>query len=188
MARRAATMRRSWVVVGAIFAVAGALLAYVPLSSTTSSSASLAPGEEIVFTVSSILGTYGTKVDLFHPYLEVTVGWSAGAPVQLDVYPCGSDSNCTHALSRAPVASGNASSGSVSFPAQSGVWYSVLLNRSGSSAVVTVNDTGPLAGGLPGMVLFFVGVGVLVAGSVLKPRSRVPKEEEAPPDDQPEPA
>ncbi|MCI4363728.1 MAG: hypothetical protein L3K13_05420 [Thermoplasmata archaeon] len=179
-------MRKGWVVVGAIFAVAGALLAYVPLSSTTSSSASLAPGEEVVFTVSSILGTYGTKVDLFHPYLEVTVGWTAGAPVRLNVYPCGSDSNCTHSTNRAPVASGNASSGSVSFPAQSGVWYSVLLNRSGSAAVVTVNDTGPLAGGLPGMVLFFLGAGVLVAGAVLRPRPPA-SEEEAPEDGEPDP-
>lgn len=161
--------------------VAGALLAYVPLSATGSSSAAVSPGEEITFTVSSILGTYGTKIDVFHPFLEVTVGWTASTPVVVKVFPCGSDSNCTNATERTPVATGNSSSGSLSFDAQSGVWYAVLLKGgSGASAVVTVNDLGPLAGGLPGMVLFVVGVGLLLAGLLLRPVLREPEEEPEP--------
>jgi hypothetical protein len=174
-------MRRGWVVLGAILTVAGALLAYVPLSATGASSASVSPGEEITFTVSSLLGTYGTKIDLFHPYIEVTIGWSAPTSVVVKVFPCGSNSNCTNATDRTPVATGNSSSGALSFDAQSGVWYAVLLTGgSGASAIVTVNDIGPLAGGLPGMVLFVVGVGLLIAGLVRQPGKPEPEEEPEP--------
>jgi hypothetical protein len=174
-------MRRGWVVLGAILTVAGALLAYLPLSATGASSAFVSPGEEITFTVSSILGTYGTKIDLFHPYIEVTVGWTASTPVVVKVFPCGSNSNCTNVTDQAPVATGNSSSGSLSFDAQSGVWYAVLLQGgAGASAIVTVNDIGPLAGGLPGMVLFVVGVGLLLAGLVRPPPEPEPEAEPDP--------
>ncbi|MGI0156551.1 MAG: hypothetical protein ACREDE_10540 [Thermoplasmata archaeon] len=168
-------MRRGWVVLGAIIAIVGLLLAYLPLASTTSTSSSVGAGEEVVFSISSPLGTYGTQVDVFHPYIEVTVSWSSGGPVLVDVYACGSDANCTNASNSAPVASGNATSGSVSFRAQSGVYYAVLPH---GGAQVTVDDVGPVAGGLPGMVLLVIGILVFVVGLVRKaPRPRTPREE-----------
>ncbi|MCI4337784.1 MAG: hypothetical protein L3J72_00550 [Thermoplasmata archaeon] len=172
-------MRRGWVAVGALLTVVGALLAYLPLTSTTSASSTVGAGEEVIFSISSPLGTYGTQLDLFHPYIEVTVSWSATAPIVVEVFGCGRDANCTNATRGAPLASGNASSGSISFKAQSGVYYAALP-RAGSSgaAQLTVDDLGPLAGGLPGMVLFAMGLVVLIAGLVRSPPEPLPPPEE----------
>ncbi|HEV2448994.1 MAG TPA: hypothetical protein VGU43_01115 [Thermoplasmata archaeon] len=158
-------MRRGWVVAGAVFTVVGALLAYLPLSSTTSASTTLGPGEEVVFTLSSPLGTDGTRLDGFHPYIEVTVTWQGSGKLLLEVFPCGTNPSCTNASARPPVAVGYASSGSTSFPAQSGDYYAVITSGLGLGASqVTVQDIGPFAGGLAGMLLYFFGLIVFAVG------------------------
>jgi len=182
-------MRRGWVVAGAVLAVVGALLAYLPLSSTTSASTTVGPGEEIVFTVSSPLGVYGTQLDGFHPYIEVTVTWNGGAPTLIEVFPCGADAACANASARAPVAVGYAPNGSTSFAAQSGVYYAVITSGHGLGASqVTVQDLGPLAGGLPGMLLYLFGLLVFVAGWLrADPGAPAPVEEPEPPLGEPPP-
>lgn len=176
-------MRRGWVVAGAVFTVVGALLAYLPLSSTTSASTTLGPGEEVVFTLSSPLGTYGTRLDGFHPYIEVTVSWQGSSKLLLEVFPCGTNPNCPNASARAPVAVGYASAGSTSFAAQSGEYYAVITSGIGlGAAQVTVQDLGPFAGGLAGMLLYFFGLVVFAVGWI---RADPPPEEE--PLDGPEP-
>jgi hypothetical protein len=182
-------MRRGWIVAGAVLAVVGALLAYLPLTSTTSASTTVGPGEEVVFTVASPLGVYGTRLDGFHPYIEVTVSWNGPESILVEVFPCGADAGCANASARSPVAVGYAPNGSTSFPAQSGVYYAVITSGHGLGASqVTVQDLGPLAGGLPGMLLYLFGLLLFVVGWLrADPAAPPPPEAPEPPLGEPPP-
>jgi hypothetical protein len=152
-------VRRSWLLVGGMVAVAGLLLAYVPVNEEQSSP------QYIPSASSEYVIDYSAPLDLLFPRVSFTVSWNATENGTLvNVSSCGSDPNCGHPAS-APLATGHGRTGRLTFIGAANTYY--LIVPAEGAATFTISYSTPLLGGA-------VGFGGVLAGAVLVALGFVP--------------
>ena len=162
-------MRRTWMLAGAALAVAGLLLADLPLADQS-------VGPVFVPSVTAeYVFIYQAPLDLLFPRVEFAIGWTATADqTNLSVVSCGGDAAC-RAPASAPIAVGHGLFGNLSFAGAANTYYEVL--PTGGGVNVTVRYATPLLGGALGFGALLAGI-VLGSLSLTGPRRRRPEREE----------
>jgi hypothetical protein len=160
-------MRRGWVLLGAVVALVGLLLAYLPLASGTTGS---------VYVPSSasqeVIG-FAASYDLLFPRIQYTISWqSTESNTTIEVLPCGASAGCP-SPGKAPIASEVGASGTITFIGQANLYYQVVPVD--GAITMVVDYTSPLLSGGLGFGLVLVGAVGVAAGF-----TRAPREEEAP--------
>jgi hypothetical protein len=177
-------MRGGIAVVGLILLILGLVLVYIPvpgIPGTSTGSQNVPQGQGEKFSYPGTLAFLTSSI----PY---TVTWTSTNSTRIVVVDCGSDSGCLQALADPVVASGNGTSGTLSFSGHKGQTYAVLNEGPAATAAVNVQFSVPLIGGTVGSALLIVGIVVFLAGLAMKkkPPPTMPTTAEtatAPPDE-----
>lgn len=147
------------IVAGAVVFVLGALLFFIAI-----------PGQSVLSdqgVASTVPATFYEPSYTPQP-ITFTVSWAEPIPAAVSVYSCGTDTSCSASSAyETPanlVAQGTATVGSLSFSGVAGNGYEVYAN---SSIAVNVVYSGPLLGGVVGILFLVIGAIALVAGAAV---------------------
>jgi hypothetical protein len=151
---------------GILLLVIGAVLWYLPLQTIQSGS-------------QSVPTNYGLITQPVAPYAYITpsisfsTSWQGSAAVTVKVFDCGTDSKCggVDPTTSNPVASGNGTSGTISWTGKGANYYEVFPS-SGTS--MSYQATVPLLKGIVGLALLALGVVLLLVGLVAGRRKPAP--------------
>lgn len=152
-------MRPLLVAIGVVVLVVGVAVWYLPMPGQ-SASADVPDNSGYVIQGTGPLAVLSST-------FAYTASWSAATSVNVTVYDCGTSSNCTNlVVGLTPItASGNGTSGSLSWQGDRGHYFAVVPSN---AATITWTYDVPLLGGAVGLGLTVVGVLVLVVGVVAK--------------------
>ncbi len=153
-------MRKGILVVGVVLLILGAVLWYLPISTTQSQAV---PNGD-AWTIGA-----NPPLALLTPTIPYTVTWNSASGLNVSVYDCGSSGSCTSSSLVNPVATGNG--GSLSWSGTKGDSYAIVPSR---ATTLNLGIGEPIAGGLLGLLLVVVGiilalVGAASGGSKMRP-------------------
>ena len=156
-------MRAGIAVVGLVLLLIGLALWYVPFAGPSSNAA--------VPNGSALTVQGSAPAALLTSSFTWTVSWTAtSSSVTVTVYDCGtSPGSCTNS-GLTVVKNGTGSSGSLSWSGPKAEAYAILVTG-GSGATVTYGYAVPIAGGLAGIALTFIGFILLIAGAAMRKKS-----------------
>ncbi|HEV2166477.1 MAG TPA: hypothetical protein VGS23_05835 [Thermoplasmata archaeon] len=162
-------MRTGWAVVGILVLIVGVALWYIPMN--------VSIGSNHVPALSGDIVEASPPAALLTPKLPYTVTWSSdsGAPVNLSVYNCGTDSTCGSFTPSDRVASGSGATGTVTWSGVKGNYYAIVPSGLTAKTTVTASVGEPLFGGLLGIGLLVLGLIFLAVGAGGKSKKPAPK-------------
>jgi hypothetical protein len=163
-------MRRPWVFVGAVLAVGGLLLAYVPVTTETT------PPQYIPSATSIYVIEFDAPLDVLFPRIAFVLEWSGPElSTSVSIYACHADPNCRD-LPAHPLATGRGPSGNVSFLGFANQYYAIV--PAGGPVDVTLHYTTPFLAASAGIALLLSGGILVVLGFTGLPRRRRREEDE----------
>lgn len=156
-------MRAGMLVVGILLLIVGIVLWYLPVQPSATTQA-VPTGEGAIISANPPLAVLTSS-------LSYNANWSASSTVTVNVYDCGTDTQCTNAVHTSPIATGTGASGSLSWSGPKGEVFLVVPS---STATVTTTVTEPLLGGVIGVVLLVIGILLAAIGAMRAPKKAAP--------------
>jgi hypothetical protein len=166
-------VRREFVVVGVVLAIAGGVLWVVPVPGSFPSrtfDSSARSWYALNVSVQPTVGSLNSQIQFAASW--ASTGGTAAAQNSVWVYSCGYNANCSKFdPSSAPVAQGSGASGTLHWTGGTGELFMVTPRSlgPGSNVSVTVTYGETLLGGVASLVFVVAGVGLAAVGMISRP-------------------